>query len=120
MGRNAKPEFQVFKASKPQGSLSWFILGRRSTRFRDSISVRLEAIRPTRTEYEFRAALREQERSRLPDSAAGARDYDYLVIDSRHEVFLSNFCDFNDSLPCFAGRGYLRALLGRPSERGPL
>jgi integrase len=28
MGRQAKPEFQVFKASKPNGDKSWYIIGR--------------------------------------------------------------------------------------------
>jgi hypothetical protein len=72
--------------------------------FRDSISKSLEAIRPTRTEYEFRAALSEQERSRLPDSAACARDYDDLVFDSRHEVLLSSLSDLKDSLPSVLSR----------------
>ena len=50
---------------------------------RDTVSESLKAIRSARPKYEFRPALSEQKRSRLADTTACARDYDYFVFDSR-------------------------------------
>jgi hypothetical protein len=50
---------------------------------RDAGSQSLKAIQSARPKYELRAASGKQERSRLADATACARDYDYFVFDSR-------------------------------------
>ena len=52
-----------------------------------------------RSEYDLRTALSEQERSRLTNSAACARDYNDLAFDCRHEVLLSSLRDLDDPFP---------------------
>src|SRR4029078_4803393 len=63
----------------------------------DASSDSVQAIRPTRFQYDLCAALSEQERSRLPNATACTRNYDNLVFDSQHEVFLSSLCPFAGS-----------------------
>jgi hypothetical protein len=53
-----------------------------ATRYFNTVSESLKAIRSARAEYELRTALSEQERRRFANSAACARDYDDLVFDS--------------------------------------
>jgi hypothetical protein len=74
MGRNAKPEFQVFKASKPQGSLSWFILGRPNGK-------RVRAWFPSKEKAQAAATERNIQLRRL-GSAAASVDNGLIIMAS--------------------------------------
>jgi hypothetical protein len=58
-----------------------------TTHIHDAGRQGLETIRSARPDDDFRTPLSEQQRSRLADSTAGARDRDHLAIDSRHQDF---------------------------------
>ena len=59
----------------------WCIAGFTATN-RDASRQSLKSIRSARPKYDLRTALSEQQRSRLANAAACARDHDYFVLDS--------------------------------------
>ena len=64
-------------------------IGCLAARGRDAARQSRKPVCPARSEHDLRAALSQQQRSRLADAAARACDYDDLALDSRHEVLVS-------------------------------
>jgi integrase len=83
MGRRAKPEYEVFKASKPNGDKSWFIIGRPNGK-------RVRAWFSSKEKAQAEATERNIKLRRL-GSAAAAVDHNLIVMASEGAEILRPF-----------------------------